>query len=78
MYVSGHVLVQKEKVNIDSDKGVQISMAVKKVETKGWSEVMVIVSRKAIITFIFYFLVIMFLSCYWCYQKTEIAFTGYF
>ena len=29
-------------------------------------------------TFVFYFLVIMFILCYWFDQKTGIMFTGYF
>ena len=41
-------LIQKEKVDIDGEKGAQISDVAKKIVTHGWSEIMIMKYKKAI------------------------------
>ena len=41
-------LIQKQKVDIDGENGVQISIAAKNIVTQGWSHIMVMDSKQAI------------------------------
>ena len=67
------------KVDIDGEKGAQISIVGKKIVTQGWSEIMIMKYEQAIhdICFLFshYYIYIML---YWFDKKDGILFTGYF
>ena len=61
-------LIQKEKVHIDCEKGVQISILTNKITTKWWPNI-IIKESKLYIAFIFYFLSIIFTLCCWFDRK---------
>ena len=79
MYIYRYIseLIQKEKVHIDCEKGAQINILASKIATQWWPSI-IIRESKLHFTFIFYFLVIMFILC-WCFdRKTGIGFNGSF
>ena len=55
--------MQKEKVDIDGEKGAQISIVAKKILVQGWSEIIVMKYNKLCIIFAFHFLIIIFILC---------------
>ena len=74
-------LIQKEKVDIDGEKSVQIrivaksNFVAKKIVTQGWLQVMIMMimePKQAM----HYYVIIMFILCYWYDQKRVILFTG--
>ena len=48
MFTNIQGLIQKEKVDIDGEKSVQISIVPKKIVTQGWSEVKIMKYKQAI------------------------------
>ena len=57
-------LIQKEKVDIDGEKDAQISIVAKEIVTQGWSEIVIMKYKPALLYIAFYFLIIMFILCY--------------
>ena len=43
-----HGLVQKEKVDINGEKGAQITIIAKKIVTQGWSKMIIMKYKQAI------------------------------
>ena len=66
------VLIQKDKVDVNSEKGVQISILPNKIATKWWLNI-VMKESKLHITFIFYYKLMLLFD-----QKTGIEFNGSF
>ena len=60
---NNHGLIQKEKVDIDDEKGAQISVVAKHFVTQVWSEMMIMKYKQAIhyFRFLFYHVYIMLL-----------------
>ena len=54
-------LIQKEKVEIDCEKGAQISIVAKKIVTQGWSEIMIVKYKQAT-----HYICFLFSWCYVC------------
>ena len=71
-------LIETEKVNIDCEKVPKLAnILANKIATQWWPNIIIIRSpNKLHVTFIFYFLVIMFTLCSWFDQKNEVAFNG--
>ena len=71
-------LIQKEKVDINCEKGAQIRVVAKNIVTQGWSNIMVMKHKEAIHYICFS------LSCHYVYimllvwSRNWIMFTGYF
>ena len=70
--------MQEEKVDIEGEKSAQISVVAKKIVMQGWSKLWLWSTNKLYLILVSYFLVIMFILCYWFDQKAGITFTGYF
>ena len=65
-------LIQKEKVDVDCEKGAQISILANKIATKCWLNI-AIKESKLYITLIFYYKFMLLFD-----QKTGIGFNGSF
>ena len=65
--------MQKENVDSDGEKGVQISVVAKKILTQGWSEIIIMKYKHNIC-----FLISRYYDMLWFDQKAGIRFTGYF
>ena len=59
-------LIQKQKVDIDGENGVQIRIVAKMIVTQGWSQIMGMESKQAI-CFIHFFVIILSLLSYHYY-----------
>ena len=70
--------MQEEKVDIEGEKSAQISVVAKKIVMQGWSKLWLWSTNKLYLILVSYFLVIMFILCYWFDQKAGMTFTGYF
>ena len=71
--------MQKEKVDIDGEKGAKISIVTKKIVTKMIQRLRLWSTNKLYIIFVFCFCFsYYYVSYYWFDQKAGITFTGYF
>ena len=69
--------MQKEKVDIDSEKGAQISVVAKKIVTQGWSKVMIMKYKQAIHCICFFFSLLCLYYVIDLIKKLELTFAGY-
>ena len=58
-------LIQKEKVEIDGEKGAQISIVAKEIVTQGWSEIVIMKYKQALLYICFFYFLVIFILCYW-------------